>query len=606
MMRGLRNIIFNIACHIRNYLRSKYYHYLSYNAINRVERFLHKKYAAEDCSSDDIDLPDILRAQLEYRNLKMILKYQEDNGISVIISIPNIFPDDLPKIYLSKADYERIYPIPHLDKNREICTRDREVVVLNDKDPCGAVNELIIIALSIIRDGIDKRYSVDFIEEFSAYWTGESKYHFLSIFDVDNNERPLKIFKLSSNLFQSRYIVAESKYQVLRWLAPLNDKILCEEKISALYLPISKADPFSLKIDGDVLALLKENNLQSYFPLLEKYFNEGHAHNIVISSIPFCEDRLVFGWRHKGWRNVTISGFRRNGPVPLLIRMNYSKDSVIQKIYIKKLDSNRLFLRGGYMKVKSGDTRSVAIVGCGAVGSNLAMSLARCGIQKYFLADNQILAPENIARHLCGMLDASKGLFKAEAVKQRITQHFPNIECVAYNGDILQLLHDQKESLDGYDLIIVAVGHLSVERRINDLSSKGLIKAPIIYIWMEPLDAGGQMLYLPQKEANRFSKCFDSNGDFSFSISFAPAGQTFLKREGGCRETFLPYNANCVDNFAARMTNNILHILDGQVKSGVLYTWFGDLEYYQKSGCKIRDIYIASYSPHGIYERKIA
>jgi molybdopterin/thiamine biosynthesis adenylyltransferase len=68
--------------------------------------------------------------------------------------------------------------------------------------------------------------------------------------------------------------------------------------------------------------------------------------------------------------------------------------------------------------------RSGAIIcGCGSVGSLAALDLARSGVGRFLLIDDDILAVENLCRHQCGLPDV--GRFKAKAVADRIRQINP-------------------------------------------------------------------------------------------------------------------------------------------------------------------------------------
>lgn len=63
-------------------------------------------------------------------------------------------------------------------------------------------------------------------------------------------------------------------------------------------------------------------------------------------------------------------------------------------------------------------SKSVAVVGCGAIGSFTADGLVRAGVQNLTLQDGDVLRPGNLIRHLCG--DAEVGLPKPEAVRQKL------------------------------------------------------------------------------------------------------------------------------------------------------------------------------------------
>lgn len=63
-------------------------------------------------------------------------------------------------------------------------------------------------------------------------------------------------------------------------------------------------------------------------------------------------------------------------------------------------------------------SRKVAIVGCGSLGSKLAVILARAGVGNYLLVDADIMLPENLVRHDLDWRDV--GTHKAAAVARRI------------------------------------------------------------------------------------------------------------------------------------------------------------------------------------------
>ena len=73
--------------------------------------------------------------------------------------------------------------------------------------------------------------------------------------------------------------------------------------------------------------------------------------------------------------------------------------------------------------------RRVGIVGCGSLGSKIAVSLARCGVQEFVLVDDDIMKPGNLRRH---ELDTSSiGLHKADALEARLKAVAPGVKVKA-------------------------------------------------------------------------------------------------------------------------------------------------------------------------------
>lgn len=71
--------------------------------------------------------------------------------------------------------------------------------------------------------------------------------------------------------------------------------------------------------------------------------------------------------------------------------------------------------------------RKVAVVGCGSLGSKLAVMLARAGVGKYLLIDADVMLPENLVRHDLDWRDM--GAHKAAAVARRIQLVNARAEC---------------------------------------------------------------------------------------------------------------------------------------------------------------------------------
>lgn len=72
-------------------------------------------------------------------------------------------------------------------------------------------------------------------------------------------------------------------------------------------------------------------------------------------------------------------------------------------------------------------TKHVGIVGCGSLGSKVAVTLARCGVGKFFLVDDDVLFPDNLVRHDLDWREV--GTHKADSVATRIALANPAASC---------------------------------------------------------------------------------------------------------------------------------------------------------------------------------
>ena len=115
----------------------------------------------------------------------------------------------------------------------------------------------------------------------------------------------------------------------------------------------------------------------------------------------------------------------------------------------------RLFSRNtGLLESSVMNNKAALIVGCGRVGSLIAIELARAGVCCFILVDSDTLEIHNICRHQLGFRDL--GRYKVDAVADAIRNINPSVRIVKFRG-ILQDL--PMKYLDGFeDGIVIGTG----------------------------------------------------------------------------------------------------------------------------------------------------
>lgn len=81
--------------------------------------------------------------------------------------------------------------------------------------------------------------------------------------------------------------------------------------------------------------------------------------------------------------------------------------------------------------------KRAVILGCGSVGSLVAMELARAGVGHFLLADPDIVEYHNICRHQCGLEDV--GDLKINALERKLKNINPRIEIRKFEGIVQNL-----------------------------------------------------------------------------------------------------------------------------------------------------------------------
>lgn len=116
-------------------------------------------------------------------------------------------------------------------------------------------------------------------------------------------------------------------------------------------------------------------------------------------------------------------------------------------------------------------TRKVVLIGCGSVGSLIALELARAGVGHFLLIDNDTMGYHNICRHQCGILDVGK--FKTNAVKERILEINPYAEVLTRNTLIQEVPVAYLEDFcDEKTLLIGGADNREGDLYANDLTMR--------------------------------------------------------------------------------------------------------------------------------------
>jgi hypothetical protein len=109
--------------------------------------------------------------------------------------------------------------------------------------------------------------------------------------------------------------------------------------------------------------------------------------------------------------------------------------------------------------------RTVAVVGCGSLGSKMAVMMARSGVGSFLLVDDDIIFPDNLVRHELDWRDI--GTHKVDSLASKIQLANPKAVCATRqhrlggqesSGSIESLL----ESLAKCDLIVDATADAAV------------------------------------------------------------------------------------------------------------------------------------------------
>lgn len=118
---------------------------------------------------------------------------------------------------------------------------------------------------------------------------------------------------------------------------------------------------------------------------------------------------------------------------------------------------------------------NVLIVGCGSGGGMVALQLTMSGIVNFTLIDNDVLEPENVIRHVCGLRYV--GQKKVDALSDVLLDRNPDLKIETYDKDIFEI-RDFNKLVDASTVVVSATDNEGSRFRVNDACVK--TKTPFV------------------------------------------------------------------------------------------------------------------------------
>lgn len=202
-------------------------------------------------------------------------------------------------------------------------------------------------------------------------------------------------------------------------------------------------------------------------------------------------------------------------------------------------------------------SKGAIIIGCGSVGSLVALELARAGVGRFFLVDSDLFSYHNICRHQCGIQDVGK--YKTTALKERILQINPTALILTSNQMIQEVALDYIEPFCNPDTIIVGCA----DNREGDLYANTYLakphKMPFISIGCWERAFAGEIFYCLPEGMPDYSDFMAALGDTSGRVN---ANTHLYMGEVGTFEPGISVDINFVTTIAVKMILDLLNLND--------------------------------------------
>ena len=215
--------------------------------------------------------------------------------------------------------------------------------------------------------------------------------------------------------------------------------------------------------------------------ILDGIYNNDESYIFV--DVPGAKNAAAKLIRDNGENNLPVSGIDRVLTVFVGdddIRCFRSDEGEIEPVEHVMIDmENTIYERNaGLTETKVLRDKTVTLVGCGSLGSTMAVSLARAGVGRFFLFDPDRLSPVNIARHQAGLKDLGRA--KTSVVRDIIHGINPSLSVETFAFDIVNSsegFNIFNECAGKSDVIICTTDTDDSRMLVNDFAVKNRIKA---------------------------------------------------------------------------------------------------------------------------------
>lgn len=519
------------------------------------------------------------------------------SGVAVYVNVllPPAFPDALPKVAVSVDRFPK--RIAHVEDSGNVCVAPSTNVLLDADRPADLVAEALRRATEVLDKGMLGETDADLEAEFQAYWIPTESTPVLNLCDADGPARQIVICELtgSSKLVDQSWMVADRTEDIKAWAGNVSANLASIRH--GLFIPVNASVPLALPNQPTTVRDIAQ--LISRYGSLAGQQLFGHAIEradypqlLVLSmpAVPVGAGRrlaaiLIMRPDPDLLRQAARGSWR--GRIPAARVLSKIGRSAVGRLNLKRVDRAHLAARGGVTTRLAGAT--VTVVGIGAVGSEIARNLAALGVGHLRLVDQDDMNPENVHRHALGM--NSTGFNKAMALTVGLRSSFPHLGIDCRTSRVEELFTSEPTFLLEADLIVLATGEETLERRLNRLLQEA---PPRMHTWLEPLGiaghafacGGGAGAAVPRGCFECLYRPDDTLGLTNRTALTAP-GQQIRRSVAGCAGTFSPFSPLDARRTAVDAAELAARLLTRAAAPPVLISWRGVHTDFEGSGYRL-------------------
>lgn len=481
----------------------------------------------------------------------------EGQTITIDLLVDRRFPAAPPRVCW--VDPPPFPSLPHVERDGSICTLP-SAAATDPLDWRNLVQRILGDVETVIGQGLRGENLGDFRTEFRSYWnevaTGRD---LISLVDPCGPSRMVRAW-----FGRSSIVLAEDRTSLRNWLGNAFDKkAVADLSIHAVPLlwlpqpplpgeyPRSASDLAALAAAAgpEAAALYNRAAAEDVDTSLFLLGSEIESAGICLGGVSLSRRRSRFGGSER-----RFDGFRKAVPAKLLL---HARDcDQLHLCAVRRVDPWWVHGRDSQSELETLLGATVAMVGCGSLGSITARLLAQAGVGELVLLDPEIMAAANASRHALGL--ESIGANKAEALRGQLARAFPHLRFTALPVGWQDAVDQDPGWLARCDLVVSTVGDWQAESALNAYCLSSRPKGVAVYGWAEPHAVGGHAVAIGPG-----SGCFACGltrfGSAAFRVADF-AGAT-LRREPACGAFFQPYGGAAIASVATLVARLVIDLL---------------------------------------------
>lgn len=278
--------------------------------------------------------------------------------------------------------------------------------------------------------------------------------------------------------------------------------------------------------------------------------------------------------------STSTSARRKDSPLMVILRgpmydVGYlleqpeSKPNKIQFVSMRRIDPMWVYGRDERPEVMNRQRCHVVVVGVGSLGSTVVDLLARAGVGKITIVDNDFLDTSNIARHVLGT--ASIGVGKVTELSNHVHRTVPHCDIVPEDKSFFDWFRPEK--LRDVSILVDLTGEVGVRDIINH-NLKSTTSA-VAFGWLEPYSFAGHVCILPPGTPWQPHGTDDPTG----AINAAVWPHEVMRKLPGCGAVFQGYSGTGASAVAAMIAERVMDYLDGRISSATVRSMVRNPQY---------------------------